>query len=138
MFIEDLVLDYYCASSLIWTVYQTSCQWPELPIPWWTKTDLNVHNQPICGPHLVDHVQGALKDGIKDLGYLTGDVTSQLIDDGRHGAEDLGLTGRRDITLVVYEDGIQKWWNEVLSNLENGEIDQWRAKCQPPKISGGQ
>lgn len=74
-------------------------------------------------PYLVDHVQGALEDSIKDLGDLTGNVSSQLVDDSGHSAEDLGLTCSRDIALVVNEDGVQQWWNKVLTNLENDRVD---------------
>lgn len=68
--------------------------------------------------HLVDHVQSALKDGVKDLGDFSRDVDSQLVDNGCHGAEDLGLTGSGDIALVVDEDGVQQRWNKVLPYLE--------------------
>lgn len=76
-------------------------------------------------PHLVDHVQGALEDGVKDLGYLTGDVSPQLVDNCCHGAEDLRLTGSRNIALVVNEDGVQQRWNKVLPYLEK----QWKGSA---------
>ena len=84
----------------------------------------------ITVPHLVDHVQGALEDGIKDLRYLTGDVSPQLVDNGCHGAEDLRLTGSGNIALVVNEDGVQQRWNKVLPYLEK----QWD---QHPTTDGG-
>lgn len=76
-------------------------------------------------PHLVDHVQGALEDSVKDLGYLTGDVSPQLVDNGCHGTEDLRLTGSGNIALVVNEDGVQQWWNKVLPYLEK----QWEGSA---------
>lgn len=68
---------------------------------------------------LVDHVQSALKDGIKDLGDFSRDVDSQLVDDGCHGAEDLGLPGSRDVPLVVDEHRLQQGGHKVLSHLEH-------------------
>lgn len=68
---------------------------------------------------LVDHVQSALKDGIKDLGDFSRDVDSQLVDDGCHGAEDFGLPGSRDVPLVVDEHRLQQGGHEVLSHLEH-------------------
>ena len=66
---------------------------------------------------LVDHVQSALKDGIKDLGDFSRDVDSQLVDDGCHGAEDFGLPGSRDVPLD--EHRLQQGGHEVLSHLEH-------------------
>lgn len=74
--------------------------------------------------YLVDHVQGALKDGIKDLGYLAGDVSPQLVDNGRHGAEDFGFTSSGDVALVVNEDGVQQWRNKVFPDLKDARTDQ--------------
>lgn len=71
---------------------------------------------------LVDHVQSALKDGIKDLGDFSRDVDSQLVDDGCHGAEDLGLPGSRDVPLVVDEHRLQQGGHKVLSHLEHRYI----------------
>lgn len=51
--------------------------------------------------NLVDHIEGTLEHSIKDLRYLTGDVAPQLVDDGCHSAENLRLTGSRDVALVV-------------------------------------
>lgn len=68
--------------------------------------------------NLVDHVQSALEDCVKDLGDFSGDVGSQLIDDGCHGAEDLGLSGCWDVSLVVDEHGLQQGRNKVLCHLE--------------------
>lgn len=68
---------------------------------------------------LVDHVQSALKDGIKDLGDFSRDVDSQLVDDGCHGAEDFGLPGSWDVPLVVDEHRLQQGGHEVLSHLEH-------------------
>lgn len=68
---------------------------------------------------LVNHVQSALKDGIKDLGDFSRDVDSQLVDDGCHGAEDLGLPGSRDVPLVVDEHRLQQGGHKVLSHLEH-------------------
>lgn len=68
--------------------------------------------------YFVDHVQGALEHGVKDLRDLAGDVSPQLVDDGCHGAEDLGLTGGGDIALVVDEDGVQQRRNKVFPDLE--------------------
>lgn len=73
--------------------------------------------------YFVDHVEGALKHGIKDLGYLAGDVPPQLVDNGCHGAEDFRFTGGGDIALVVDEDGIQQRWNKVLPYLTNNRKD---------------
>lgn len=78
--------------------------------PWWSH---KAHT------HLVDHVQRALKDGVKDLGDLGGDVASQLVDDGRHCAQHLGLAGRRDVSLVVYEHGLQQGGHKVLRHLRD-------------------
>lgn len=69
--------------------------------------------------YLVDHVESALEHGIKDLRYLTGDVPPQLVDDGCHGAENLGLAGSRDIALVVDQDRIEQRWYKVLPYLES-------------------
>lgn len=80
--------------------------------------------QRLTGSYLVDHVQSALKDGIKDLGYLAGDVPPQLVDNSCHGAEDFRLTGGRDIALVVNEDGIQQGGNKVLTNLKQQQQQQ--------------
>lgn len=74
--------------------------------------------------YLVDHVQGALEDGVKDLGYLTSDVPPQLVHNGRHGAEDLRLTGGGDVALVVNEHGVQQRGNKVFSDLEKEEMDE--------------
>lgn len=41
----------------------------------------------------------------------------QLVDDGRHGAEDLGLPGSGDIALIVDEDGVEQGRDKVLSDL---------------------
>lgn len=68
--------------------------------------------------YFVDHVESALKHSIKDLRDLTSDVSPQLVDDGRHGAEDLGLSGGGDVALVVNQDRIEKRWHEVLPYLE--------------------
>lgn len=67
--------------------------------------------------YLVDHVEGALEDGVKDLGNLAGDVPAQFVDNGRHGAKDLGLAGGGNVTLIVDEDSVQQWGDKVLSNL---------------------
>lgn len=48
-------------------------------------------------------------------------MAPQLVDNGCHGAEDLGFTGGGDVALVVDEDGVQQRWNEVLPNLEKSE-----------------
>lgn len=68
--------------------------------------------------YFVDHVESTLEHSIKDLRYLTGDVAPQLVDDGCHGAENLGLTGSRDIALVVDQDRIEQRWYKVLPDLE--------------------
>lgn len=78
--------------------------------------------------YLVDHVQGALKDGVKDLGYLAGDMSSQLVDNGRHGAEYFGFTSSRDVALVVDEDSVQQWRNKVFPNLKDMRTNQNRGK----------
>lgn len=69
--------------------------------------------------HLVDHIQSALEDGIKDLGDLSGDVDSQLVDNGCHGAEHLRFTSGRDVPLVVDEYGLQQGGHKVLCHLED-------------------
>lgn len=69
--------------------------------------------------HLVDHVQSALKDSVKDLGDFSRDVDSQLVDNRRHGAEDLGLSGGRDVPLVVDEHRLQQGGHKVLSHLDH-------------------
>lgn len=48
----------------------------------------------------------------------------QLVDDGCHGAEDLGFSGSGDIALVVDEDSVQQRWNKVLPDLEDNGGDQ--------------
>lgn len=72
----------------------------------------------ISRPYLVDHVEGALEDGVKDLRYLTGDVSPQLVDNGRHGAEHLRFAGGWDVALVVNENSVQQRRNKVLSDLK--------------------
>ena len=67
--------------------------------------------------HLVDHIQSALEDGVEDLGDFSSDVNSQLVDNCRHGAEDLRLPGSRDVPLVVNEHGLQQGGHKVLRNL---------------------
>lgn len=67
--------------------------------------------------HLVDHVQSALKDSVKDLGDFSCDMDSQLVDNGCHGAEDLRLSCSRDVPLVVDEHGLQQGGHKVLSHL---------------------
>lgn len=69
--------------------------------------------------HLVDHVQSTLEDSIKDLGDLSGDVDSQLVNNGCHGAEHLGFTSGRDVPLVINEHGLQQGGHEVLCHLEH-------------------
>lgn len=54
-------------------------------------------------------------------------MSPQLVDDGRHGAEHLGLSGSGDVALVVDEDGVQQRRNKVLSYLENNRRDQQPA-----------
>lgn len=71
--------------------------------------------------YLVDHVQRALEDGVEDLGDFSRDVDAQLVDDGRHGAEDLGLPRGRHVPLVVDEDGLQQGGHKVLPHLDHGE-----------------
>lgn len=68
---------------------------------------------------LVDHVQSALKDSIKDLGDFSRDVDSQLVDDGCHGAENLGLPGSRDVPLVVDQHRLQQGGHKVLCYLDH-------------------
>lgn len=68
--------------------------------------------------YFVDHVESTLKHSIKDLRDLTSDVSPQLVDDGRHGAEDLGLSGGGDVALVVNQDRVEKRWHKVLPYLE--------------------
>lgn len=68
--------------------------------------------------YFVDHVESTLKHSIKDLRDLTSDVSPQLVDNGRHGAEDLRLSGGGDVALVVNQDRIEKRWHEVLPYLE--------------------
>lgn len=80
--------------------------------------------------YFVDHVESTLKHSIKDLRDLTSDVSPQLVDDGRHGAEDLGLSGGGDVALVVNQDRIEKRWHEVLPYLE------WRQKYSELLIFG--
>lgn len=48
-------------------------------------------------------------------------MPAQLVDDGRHGAEDLGFSGSGDVALVVDEDGVQQRRDKVLPDLEDGE-----------------
>ena len=73
-----------------------------------------------CRAHLVDHVQCALKNGVEDLGDLRGDVRPQLVDDGCHGAEDLGVAGRWDVPLIVDEHRLQQGGHKVITHLGGG------------------
>lgn len=68
--------------------------------------------------YFVDHVESTLKHSVEDLRDLTRDVSPQLVDDGRHGAEDLGLSGGGDVALVVNQDRVEKRRHEVLPYLE--------------------
>lgn len=69
------------------------------------------------GSYFVDHIQCAFKNGIKDLRNLSCNVAAQFVYDGCHGAEHFRLSGRRDVPLVIYQDGVQQRWNKVLPDL---------------------
>lgn len=86
--------------------------------------------------HLVNHVQRALEDGVEDLGDLTGDVASQLVDNGRHGAEHLGLSGGGNVALIVYEDGVEERRDKVLADLggQRGQSAQKRNTSGPENL----
>ena len=60
-------------------------------------------------------------------------MSPQLVDDGRHGAEDLGLTGGGNVALIVDEDGVQQRWNKVLPDLENNGRDQQGSTTEAEK-----
>ena len=66
---------------------------------------------------LVDHVQSALKDSVKDLRDLLSDVASQLIDNYRHGTQHLGLSSRWNVALVVEQYSIEERRNKIVRNL---------------------
>lgn len=74
--------------------------------------------RPVWITYFVDHVECTLEHSVKDLRYLTGDVPPQLVDNCCHGAEDLGLTGGRDVALIVNQDRIEQRWYKVLPHLE--------------------
>jgi hypothetical protein len=40
----------------------------------------------------------------------------ELVDNGGHGGEDLGLARLRHILLLVEEHGVQEWRDEILDN----------------------
>ena len=62
----------------------------------------------------VDHEQRALEHGVEYLGHLFGDAVLELVDNGGHGGEHLGLARLRYVLLVVEEDGVEQRRYEVL------------------------
>lgn len=67
--------------------------------------------------NLVDHVQGALKHGVENLGDFCSDVGCELVDDGRHGAEHFGFSSGGDVPLIVDQYGLEQRGDKVLPDL---------------------
>lgn len=86
---------------------------------WLKHLQIKRQNAPLklTKPHLINHIKGTFKNGIEYLGDFSGDVTSQFVDNGRHGTQNLWFSGCWDIPLVVNQDSLQQWRDKVLSNL---------------------
>ena len=68
--------------------------------------------------YLIDHIQRAFKDSIKDLRYFSSNVPSQLVYYNSHRTEHFWLPGSWYIPLVIYKNCVQQRWNKVFSYLE--------------------
>lgn len=68
--------------------------------------------------YLIDHVQCAFKDSIKDLRYFSSNVPSQLVYDNGHCTKYFWLPGSWNVPLVIYKNCVQQRWNKVFSYLE--------------------
>lgn len=69
------------------------------------------------GKVLVDHAERALKRGVEDGRDLIGEKRAKTSDDRRHNVENLGVAGRRDILVIIAENGIEEAWNEARGDL---------------------
>lgn len=80
---------------------------------------------------LIDHAQGAFENGVEDLGHLRRDSRFQLGDNGRHRCQYFGFSSRWNIALVVEQDSVEQWRNEVCQNLKGNLCLDSRSKQNP-------
>ena len=72
---------------------------------------------------LVDHVQRALKHGVKDFRNIGRRMAFQFVNNRGHRAQHLGLSCRRDgAPLVIVQNGVQQ--RMKLSRTNSGSLER--------------